>query len=496
MAPKRASGRLHPRTMSPVHAVLPALLFALFVSALAASPAHGTPERVTCAKLAAAPRVDSEAARWAQAIWSAVTEAEPDAAPPSLAIIEHPEPGAWLCPPSDKVYLSIRMAGYTFLGRHTDGADLLGFVFAHELAHRRFDPGEHHFTGRCPDTDPTLEALADHRATLLLARATNPFTGRGFSPFQLARRDTLASFFAAELGWAPDCPALSARVDAAHAAVLRLGELSTAYRAALIVSAAGHELGPELLSALSALSPRHGTWDAIPELALIEAAVHLAHASPRGPCPATLPRWSRVAPLDLHGGRAGLSAATSLSRAADALDRARAQRLPESDRLGLELCHALLASRPTQALTIRLQTLGRHEELARITRWATPASAPAPPPPSPSPPDTRPIDPATLIITACGPVLSRFSVGGVTVSRLGECLELAGPTTLRIEPVSLREEHRPLARWAFACNTPSHATDDGVSWWGSGCSRTLRPERWVLETRGARVERAWLVTSP
>lgn len=335
--------------------------------------------------------------KWGQSIAAAIFQAHrrlesgPD---PNLHVVARPEAGAWYCGDSDTIYVSTALLRFAHLGKDGDGAELLAWAIAHELAHRRFDPhvptATRSFsspsttapsTRSCPTDDPIttrLEAAADRHAAFLMALARHPETGRAFSPFELSRRDTVASFFAAELGWSADCPALARRVDAMQVALSRMHELAVFYDTALALAFTsdlaldGKTPGPpELLADLHRRlePPTPSTWEVIPELTLLRAFAHLERAGRAGwctdemarhdlvpdpctmACPALLPRHPALSPFDRHGRRAArLSTRESdLLMARDLIERARREGLSPSHLAGAETCLAYQSRDPDRA---------------------------------------------------------------------------------------------------------------------------------------------------
>lgn len=335
--------------------------------------------------------------KWGQSIAAAIfhahrrLESGPD---PNLHFVARPEAGAWYCGDSDTIYVSTAFLRFAHLGKDGDGAELLAWAIAHELAHRRFDPhvpiATRSFsspsttapsTQSCPTDDPVttrLEAAADRHAAFLIALARHPETGRAFSPFELSRRDTVASFFAAELGWSVDCPALARRVDAMQVALSRMHELAVFYDTALALAFTsalaldGKTPGPpELLAELHRRlePPTPSTWEVIPELTLLRAFAHLERAGRAGwctdemarhdlvpdpctmACPALLPRHPALSPFDRHGRRAArLSTRESdLLMARDLIERARREGLSPSYLAGAETCLAYQSRDPERA---------------------------------------------------------------------------------------------------------------------------------------------------
>lgn len=355
--------------------VLPSLI----VATLAFGPrALASP---SCAELAAAPVVvagapagSDDASGWARAIWDSVVAVGLDTAgtPPRLALTAPSalEAGAWYCRADDVVYLSHALVSYAWLGRASDGADLLAFAMAHELAHRRFDAGAPPTAtladDACPAADSALEARADRRATFLMAIATNPRGGRGYSPFSLARRDALASFFTAELGWSPTCPALVLRLASVRAALDAIADRARLWDVAQALVHADPEAAVSYLDALAGAAD--SSWDAMPELDVLAASAHLDRAAEIGWCPpelaasgldpdpctlrcaVILPRYARLSPRDLAGMRAATDRVAELQAARRRLDRARRNGVPDDVLAGPVACLAYLDRDPALAL--------------------------------------------------------------------------------------------------------------------------------------------------
>jgi len=397
-----------------------ALGLALIVTALASTTsALAAP---TCATLAAHPRADPHEASttWASDTWSSVLAAylrhDPSAASPKLAVLAASplEAGAWFCTSADTVYLSQALLDYAWLGRASDGADLLAFTLSHELAHRRFDVGDRGFADdTCPPSDSALEALADRRATFLMATASNPATGRGYSPFSLARRDALATFFAAELGWSRGCPALSERLTSVSVALAHIDDLALVWNLAIDLTFAAPTVALEFIDALqptsAKMAPPSTPWDSLPELELLAAQTHLERASDAGWCPPELagsgldpdpctlrcipitPRHARLSPRDRDGLRGThetpVDAAVERAAARTRLVRARALGISTQALAGPTACLAYLERAPDVALAALAQldqptgtrlraTLRDTRRLFRLQRFLLEESSP------------------------------------------------------------------------------------------------------------------------
>ncbi len=486
---------------------------------------------IDCAELERRERYpDNEAAIWSSQIWDTIVVAattidlRPDK--PSLKIIRHDAPSAWYCRQRDTVYVASRLVEYSFGGRGADGADFLGFVLAHELAHRRFDGGaQHKLAGACPDGDAPIEAAADRRATFLLAIAKHPTTGRGFSPFELARRDSRAAFFEAELGWDAACPMLATRVAATRSAVDRMATYAVLYDVTLTLAAAGDEAAVAVAAALRDGIGGDG-WDAVPELGLVRAALHLAQANASGwcppgmansgadpdpctlPCAVALPRFPRLAPVDVRGTRGEQARRDALLAARRELDQAARGGLDKGALAGAEACHAYLSRDPNGALrwarlqapsvaveaNRRLFELQRalleetapvlsDEWLAHLVGWSRPGH------------EATSLDPTKLAIGSCGQPTSRFAARDMAVRKRGACVDLVAPGfVVTIEPLVLSTAARGATAWLAACDGPRLALDDGRWMWGSACSQAARSEAFVVTALGGEVERAQLVT--
>ncbi|MFO0749802.1 MAG: hypothetical protein U1F43_29640 [Myxococcota bacterium] len=347
------------------------LALALGFAALGvAAPAHA--RAPTCEAMAEVSAASGESVAWASPIAAALVDAEARLdlrAPARVAYVDVALAGAWYCAADDVVYLSRPLVDWAWLGRAVDGRDFLGFVVAHELAHRRFDPGDGALAEACPEVDVPREARADRRAAFLLALARDPERQRGFSPFSLARRDGIASFFSAELGWAPDCAALTARVQAVNDAVGRMAELGRRYDLALTLALAGRdEPALALLGALDAA--QGGEWDAMPEVQIVEALVHLERAERAGWCPdelarapldpspctlrcaPSLPHYPRLAPRDAAGDRqrATVDRAAELATVRTLLAAAARGGFASARMRGLAACVAYAEGAPDRAL--------------------------------------------------------------------------------------------------------------------------------------------------
>lgn len=380
------------------------IALAAMLCMLPAASARASP---TCEGLAEAPPVaDSEALRWADTIWRSVAATEHrvggQATPPSIHWVGGAEgvtSGAWYCPDTDTVHVTAALVEYAWSGRRIDGASLLGFVLAHELAHRRFEPRSARSMandGAC-DAVPTVEVRADERAAFLLALTPDPTAGRALSPFQLDRRDTLAAFLANELGWPAGCQALAARVEAVHSGITRMRELGRAYDTAIalaLIDAAPQRL-PELLAAIdTSVNGGAPAWSAVPELKLARALLHLARAqragwcpdelarSPLSPSPCSLrclpiaPGHALLAPRDASGDRSapGLDRDLELAAVRRLLDEATRLGAPPEQTLGLAVCEGFVAGdagRRDEALTRLARAVAAAPSLAAMVRATT-----------------------------------------------------------------------------------------------------------------------------
>jgi len=466
---------------------------------------------------------------------------------PTLAFVESVKAGAWYCPESDTVHVAVSLVDYAYRGRGADGADFLGFVLAHELAHRKFDRGVREFGVGCSANDPLTEARADRRAVFLLATARNPSTGRGFSPFELARRDSLAAFYEAELEWESTCPAVSRRLDAARAAIDRIGELAQTWDVALILAAAG-PVGDEVaLSLLEGLGDASGVdgWDAVPELELLRAKLHLDRVAAVGWCPPGWPRmgiepdpctlgcqvvapaYPRLGTFDLQGMRGeGVDVRRELEAARVEIEAARKAGLEPSVVAGVEVCHAYWSGAPSRGLTLVKQleawvgaatpsvraVLGANKAALKLQRAILEEPAPMMsdewhfrigpfvPRASVSPRVEIGFEPANLAIGTCpvsrDPHMS-FKSGKVNIARRGACVDVLGPRfAIVVEPLVLTPASRSLESWRAACGIGALplTADDGTVFLGTRCSRAIGDEMWVLAARGDKVERALLVS--
>lgn len=364
-------------------ALLSVMYRALFCLLLLSPLARAAP---TCDVLAQAPLIpDGDTTRWVGTLWdgliAAQTRLDSPTPPPSLKLLAAPdlEAGAWFCQRESTVYVSMALIDYAWAGRGSDGAELIAFALAHELAHARFDRGDRPLAGRCPEQDAALEARADRRAAFLVGLARGP-EGRRLSPSILIRRDALQALFTSELGWPSDCPALRSRLSAVEVALARMTELAEVFDLAVRLSIVGSDAATRLLAAIHEVAGRttaaDGGWDALPELGLLRATIHMKRAASAGWCPPALrdhrldpdpctlacpmivPGRSRLAP-DLQGDRRRdtIDAATERLVARLMLDLARLQGVPAQDLAGLEACHAYLSAEPDRASTA-LRSLG------------------------------------------------------------------------------------------------------------------------------------------
>jgi len=353
----------------------------LVVVAAWASPASARP---SCDALAASPRSESsEPITWAGALWLSVAGTEQrlsgQSHRPTIAWVATPQSGAWYCAAADTVYVASALVDYAWQGRAVDGASLLGFVLAHELAHRRFDPAPSAadapgFSTRCDDSALRVETRADRRAAFLLALSPDPTSKRSLSPFVLARRDTLTALLEAELGWTDACPALHQRALAVVDSVTRMSRLARLYEIAIAMVFIGttSDAVPTLLAAIDAAAnpgTREDPWAAVAELKLTRALAHLDRAARVGWCPDALlrapldpspcplrclpvaPAHALLSPLDRLGERAPtlIDRAAELSQVRRLLDEARNLGARPEQVAGIEVCEAFVARDPARA---------------------------------------------------------------------------------------------------------------------------------------------------
>ncbi len=535
----------------------------LICSLTFAAHAHAAP---TCPALATSSRADptTPSSIWAAAIWSSVLAAfeRLEAGPsPRLAILGASplEAGGWYCPSADTVYLSHALVDYAWLGRASDGADLLAFAIAHELAHRRFDTGHEAPTaglaqGQCPLDDSPREARADRHATFLMAIADNPMTGRGYSPFSLDRRDALEAFFASELGWSSDCPALASRLASVSNAIADIATLSRMWDIALDLSAV-----PEAaLAFIDAIASPSNAWESMPELDVLGALAHLERAGEVGWCPAELAnsgldpdpctlrctslfrRQPRLSPRDDQGTRGGIDRSAELRAARARLTRAEHNGVPAAALEGVATCLAYLEADPARALALgergppprtarqraarldnrrlfRLQrflleqtaplrsdewldALREHRDLegfdptpttTAIASWLAPSLRPS-----------KALGPLPIVIPACTGASQRLVYGGATVDQSGPCTTIRGQaygpsqtvsmgTRWTIHDVPLTTQTRDLFVWERACHLGSPGLgDDGTTVVRAQCAAMDDDSRWVLYVRDHVVERA------
>ncbi|MCB9735857.1 MAG: hypothetical protein H6745_24995 [Deltaproteobacteria bacterium] len=354
-----------------------AMVTLALVALAATTPAVARAAAPTCSALADAPTLEEgEVRSWAEAIARAVADAEARVdlrSPARVELRRFDVAGAWFCVQGDVVYVSEPLVRWAWLGREVDGRDLLGFVVAHELAHRRFDAADAPLAGdACPAQDPEREIRADRRATFLLATARDPGRGgRGFSPFNLARHDAIAAFFENELGWAPGCDALTRRVAAVDEALARIGTLGGLYDVALALALAGRD-DDSVDAALGAIAAylSGATWDALPELDVVRALVHLERATRAGwcgpalarsslspspctlPCEPAVPRYPALAPRDVVGVRAGraVDRGKELATARRLIASAVVRGVDPRPLRGIEACAAYVEGDPARAL--------------------------------------------------------------------------------------------------------------------------------------------------
>lgn len=328
--------------------------------------------------------------QWVDGIWRALTQADLRVAQgpaATLRIVDADRSGAWYCRNTDQVLVSVELIDYAWRGRASDGSDFLAFALAHELAHRRFDPRDAELgASKCPDLDLARERRADARAAFLVATAIDPVTRRGFSPFNLVRRDALATFLASELGWPDTCPALSERVAAVSEAVAQITLLGQLYDATALLRLAAPPRGPDAVPIIEALSQRVNaategpaqSWAAVPELELLVALTHLDRAgevgwctdalarAPLEPSPCALrcvpfaPSYAMLAAVDARGARhaPGLDRDLELALARRALRRAAALGASPREVAGVQVCADVLA----------LDTAAARTQLAIVAR--------------------------------------------------------------------------------------------------------------------------------
>jgi hypothetical protein len=492
-----------------------------------------------------------EAVVWGRAIAEALIDADvrvsatPDR--PALSFVLHGpslSPGAWYCPSGDTIFISEELARWAWQGRASDGADFLGFVVAHELAHRRYDERgrvvsalgvTHALTpgAKCPDLDEVgPEVKADHRAAFLLGIAKNPHAERGFSPFNLTRRDGLKAFLSQELGWQSECPALDARVKSVEAATARMRELGEFYETAIILALAPSDgprgprrLGLEVLEKLSKETRGTG-WDAVPEVDLMRAVMHLDRAQRAGWCPAHLkaaaltpdpcaskcapvfPRHAGLSPYDAVGKRdgEGSSRAEEIAAAKSLVEQAKRAGLPPDRALGVEACLAYADAKPARGLAllkrVQSQPLWRTTvALLELQQRLLEASDPV-----------EEFHRTQLFALVDRPRVPEVPLaGGPAVAHpRGACgggagYELGGGWTLEVNPlcrrvvsggrgIELSEQtfDGTVEAWMAGCDVYGPGiSDDGASVYGARCNGfdVGVDDGWVLFERGGRLER-------
>lgn len=506
------------------------LWVALIAPAASASPCEAAPATPTPAQAAFGDAI-------AQSVLDAHARLEAGQRP-SVEWVDR-DRGAWYCRAQDAVRVSLGLLDYAWRGRASDGADLLAFVVAHELAHRRFDRA-HGMSGltseACPDADTARrETRADERAAFLLALAVDPFKGRNFSPFSLARRDSLAALLTHEHGWPAHCPATAARADAVTRATERMAELGAMYEAAVLLTFApiperGREVALRLVERMARAS--HGPWTALPELELFRAILHLDRAQAAASwCPADLahagldpdpcaetcavpfPAHAALSPFDA-GGRRGTSssvAAVELQLARRHLATARAHGVAASQLEGVEVCLAYAEAAPERGLALlarSARTDAAHHPAPRIAEVRallerqrallsatapvhteafrdevdTPAHAAAPQGLAPRHGLAPPVLPEA---SPCHPThtmtLDRWRLG------IGQnCLEVdaAGSRLSLLDAPASGD----LAPWRAHCElTRAGYADDGARVQGASCPADPAP--WLVTSRGERVTR-------
>ncbi len=304
--------------------------------------------------------VRSPETAWGERVWQAVDQArarlDPTAGPRLVWVELGALSGAWYCRAADTIFASRALLEYAWLGRATDGADMLGFVLAHELAHRRFDDSASGWPfldqSTCVRTRIARELEADERAAFLVALAHDPQTpGRRLSPWRLERKSTLAHYLI-DVG-ADHCT--EPRAQALNRALLGMEGFGDAFELALALAFAPVDVAPAggtaprsralaLLEGIdAALNPPDG-WARVPELAALIAWLQVQRAASLDGrvCEAPFPRHAAATPFDALGGRApdpdGLAAARAAAR--EALERARRRRLPRELIRPIERCLA------------------------------------------------------------------------------------------------------------------------------------------------------------
>ncbi|MCC6621694.1 MAG: hypothetical protein IT385_10595 [Deltaproteobacteria bacterium] len=284
---------------------------ALAAVALVCAGSRAASADPSCAELAEAPRAATSASSaWAAEIWRSVRATDERLSGlgpgPAIVWVRSARSGAWYCASDDTVYVADALVDYAWRGRSVDGGSLIGFVLAHELAHRHFDRRGARAgatgPGACSDEQLAVEARADRRAAFVIALARDPDDEeRRLSPFALAQRDSIGAWIEAELGWAAGCPARERRARALLDGVSEMTRLARLYEVALaLVFVGAHGPDDDAVTTLLALvdaaaSPPDdaGRWAAIPELKLARALAHLDRAARAGWCPESL----RAAPL-------------------------------------------------------------------------------------------------------------------------------------------------------------------------------------------------------
>lgn len=519
-------------TLRPSRALLTAawLWVALFAPAASASPCEA-------ALATPAPPQAAFGAAIAQSVLDAHARLEAGERP-SVEWVDG-DRGAWYCRAQDAVRVSLGLLDYAWRGRASDGADLLAFVIAHELAHRRFDR-DHRMSGltgeACPDADTARrEARADERAAFLLALAVDPFERRAFSPFSLARRDALAALLTHEHGWPPHCPATAARAAAVTRATERMAELGAMYEAAVLLTFApiperGREAALRLVERMARAS--QGPWSALPELELFRAILHLDRAQAAAswcsadlahsgldpdPCAETcavpFPAHAALSPFDAVGRRGSSSsiAAVELSLARQHLAAARAHGVATAQLEGVEVCLAYAEAAPERGLALlarsaRLARTDAHsarriaEVRALLERQRALLSATAPVhteawrdevplPVLAAPHDLAPshglAPPVLPGASPCKPTRT-LTLDGWHLAVGPSCLELdaAGSRLSLLDAPASGD----LAPWRTNCHlTRAGYADDGARVQGASCPSDTAP--WLVTSRGERVTR-------
>lgn len=491
----------------PAFGRLDTLLVVRWIAVLAMTSMVGTGRASpSCELLADAETVAaSPETVWGDRVWGAIDEAigRLDPMPgPRLAWVElGAVSGAWYCRGADAIFASRALLEYAWLGRASDGADMLAFVLAHELAHRRFDTamtkGPFLDASTCTGAGLARELEADERAAFLVALADDArHAGRRFSPWRLERQSTLAHYLM-DVG-AGHCA--EARAQRLSAALLRMEGFGDAFELALALAFAPVDVAPmgrmpprtralDLLERLdAALNPTSG-WARVPELGALIAWLHaqrVASLEGRG-CEAPFPRHPAATPFDALGARApnpaDVAAAIAAGRAA--LARARTRRLPRALLEPIERCLATP------------HALGQAQAPPPGPRRQPAVQAPTP--------GTQPslegaLEALALAVEAgCeGGSLRTTELEGLGRLEMNEapaktCLTLQGEDPLRV--TVLRPDDGLIASleaWRAQCAVFGQGVgDDGSAVHGARCPTIDRAadEAWTLFARGSDVER-------